>query len=35
MIGRLHHLIADCPEPAVLTASRSEFFGLPVYLARG
>ncbi len=29
MIGRLHHLIADCPEPAVVAAFYSELFGLP------
>jgi catechol 2,3-dioxygenase-like lactoylglutathione lyase family enzyme len=30
MIGRLHHLIIDCPEPATLAAFYAEVLGLPV-----
>jgi catechol 2,3-dioxygenase-like lactoylglutathione lyase family enzyme len=30
MIGRLHHLILDCPDPAGLAAFYSELLGLPV-----
>ncbi len=30
MIGRLHHVVIDCPEPAVLAAFYSELLGLPV-----
>jgi len=30
MIGRLHHVIVDCPDPAALAAFYSEVLGLPV-----
>jgi catechol 2,3-dioxygenase-like lactoylglutathione lyase family enzyme len=30
MLGRLHHLIMDCPDPAELAAFYSELLGLPV-----
>jgi catechol 2,3-dioxygenase-like lactoylglutathione lyase family enzyme len=30
MIGRLHHVILDCPDPAGLAAFYSELLGLPV-----
>jgi catechol 2,3-dioxygenase-like lactoylglutathione lyase family enzyme len=30
MIGRAHHVIIDCPEPAALAAFYSELLGLPV-----
>lgn len=30
MIGRLHHVIVDCPDPARLAAFYSELLGLPV-----
>lgn len=30
MIGRLHHVIIDCPDPAALAAFYSEVLGLPV-----
>jgi len=30
MIGRLHHLIVDCPDPAALAEFYSELLGLPV-----
>ena len=30
MIGRLHHVIVDCPEPAALAAFYAELTGLPV-----
>ncbi len=30
MIGRLHHVIIDCPDPAVLAAFYSELLGQPV-----
>ena len=30
MIGRLHHVIIDCPDPATLAAFYSELVGLPV-----
>jgi catechol 2,3-dioxygenase-like lactoylglutathione lyase family enzyme len=30
MIGRPHHLIIDCPDPAALAEFYSELFGLPV-----
>ncbi len=30
MIGRLHHVVIDCPEPAALAAFYSELVGLPV-----
>ena len=29
-IGRLHHVIIDCPDPAALAAFYSELLGLPV-----
>lgn len=30
MIGRLHHLIVDCPDPEVLAEFWSQLLGLPV-----
>jgi hypothetical protein len=30
VIGRLHHVIADCPDPAALAAFYPELLGLPV-----
>jgi catechol 2,3-dioxygenase-like lactoylglutathione lyase family enzyme len=30
MIGRLHHVVIDCPDPAALAAFYSELLGLPV-----
>jgi catechol 2,3-dioxygenase-like lactoylglutathione lyase family enzyme len=30
VIGRLHHVIMDCPDPAALAAFYSALFGLPV-----
>jgi catechol 2,3-dioxygenase-like lactoylglutathione lyase family enzyme len=30
MIGRLHHLVLDCPDPDVLAAFYSELLGWPV-----
>jgi catechol 2,3-dioxygenase-like lactoylglutathione lyase family enzyme len=30
MIGRLHHVIVDCPDPAALAEFYSELVGLPV-----
>ncbi|MPZ63824.1 MAG: glyoxalase [Propionibacteriales bacterium] len=30
MIGRLHHVVIDCPDPAVLAAFYSDLLGLPV-----
>jgi catechol 2,3-dioxygenase-like lactoylglutathione lyase family enzyme len=30
MIGRLHHVVLDCPDPAVAAAFYSEVLGLPV-----
>jgi catechol 2,3-dioxygenase-like lactoylglutathione lyase family enzyme len=30
MIGRLHHVIIDCPDPAALAAFYSELVGLPI-----
>jgi catechol 2,3-dioxygenase-like lactoylglutathione lyase family enzyme len=30
MIGRLHHVVIDCPVPAVLARFYSELLGLPV-----
>ena len=30
MIGRLHHVIVDCPDPAALAAFYSALLGLPV-----
>jgi catechol 2,3-dioxygenase-like lactoylglutathione lyase family enzyme len=30
VIGRLHHVIVDCPDPAALAAFYSELLGLPV-----
>ncbi|HTT52327.1 MAG TPA: VOC family protein [Streptosporangiaceae bacterium] len=30
MIGRLHHVIVDCPDPAELAAFYSALLGLPV-----
>jgi len=30
MIGRLHHVIVDCPDPGALAAFYAELLGLPV-----
>jgi catechol 2,3-dioxygenase-like lactoylglutathione lyase family enzyme len=30
VIGRLHHVIVDCPDPAALAAFYSELLGLPI-----
>ncbi|MGH3647031.1 MAG: VOC family protein [Micromonosporaceae bacterium] len=30
MIGRLHHVVIDCPDPAGLAAFYAELLGLPV-----
>jgi catechol 2,3-dioxygenase-like lactoylglutathione lyase family enzyme len=30
MIGRLHHIVVDCPEPAALADFYAELLGLPV-----
>jgi catechol 2,3-dioxygenase-like lactoylglutathione lyase family enzyme len=30
MIGRLHHVVIDCPDPAALAQFYSELLGLPV-----
>lgn len=30
MIGRMHHVVIDCPEPAKLAGFYSELLGLPV-----
>jgi catechol 2,3-dioxygenase-like lactoylglutathione lyase family enzyme len=30
MIGRLHHVVVDCPDPAALAAFYSELLGLPI-----
>jgi catechol 2,3-dioxygenase-like lactoylglutathione lyase family enzyme len=30
MIGRLHHVVLDCPDPHALAAFYSELLGLPV-----
>jgi catechol 2,3-dioxygenase-like lactoylglutathione lyase family enzyme len=30
MIGRMHHVVLDCQDPAALAAFYSELFGLPV-----
>jgi catechol 2,3-dioxygenase-like lactoylglutathione lyase family enzyme len=30
MIGRMHHLVIDCPDPLALAAFYSELIGLPV-----
>jgi catechol 2,3-dioxygenase-like lactoylglutathione lyase family enzyme len=30
MIGRLHHVVIDCPDPAALAGFYSELLGLPV-----
>jgi catechol 2,3-dioxygenase-like lactoylglutathione lyase family enzyme len=30
MIGRLHHVVVDCPDPAALAGFYSELLGLPV-----
>ena len=30
MIGRLHHVIVDCPDPAALATFYAELLGLPV-----
>ncbi len=33
MIGRRHHVVVDCPEPAALAAFYSDLIGLPVTYA--
>lgn len=30
MIGRLHHVVIDCPDPAALAQFYSDLLGLPV-----
>ena len=30
MIGRLHHVVIDCPDPSALAAFYSDLIGLPV-----
>jgi len=30
MIGRLHHVVLDCPDPAALASFYSEMLGLPI-----
>jgi catechol 2,3-dioxygenase-like lactoylglutathione lyase family enzyme len=30
MIGRMHHVVIDCPDPAALAAFYSELIGLPI-----
>ena len=30
MIGRMHHVVIDCPDPAALAAFYSELLGLPI-----
>ena len=30
MIGRLHHLIVDCPDPPALAAFYAELLGQPI-----
>lgn len=30
MIGRLHHVVIDCPDPAALAAFYSELTGMPI-----
>ena len=30
MIGRMHHVVLDCPDPAALAAFYSALLGLPV-----
>ena len=30
MIGRLHHVVIDCPDPRALAAFYSELLGLPI-----
>jgi catechol 2,3-dioxygenase-like lactoylglutathione lyase family enzyme len=30
LIGRLHHVVIDCPDPAALAAFYSELIGLPI-----
>jgi catechol 2,3-dioxygenase-like lactoylglutathione lyase family enzyme len=30
MIGRLHHVVIDCPDPAALAAFYSQLIGLPI-----
>jgi catechol 2,3-dioxygenase-like lactoylglutathione lyase family enzyme len=30
VIGRMHHVVLDCPDPAVLAAFYSDLLGLPV-----
>jgi catechol 2,3-dioxygenase-like lactoylglutathione lyase family enzyme len=30
VIGRLHHVIVDCPDPALLAAFYAELLGLPI-----
>jgi catechol 2,3-dioxygenase-like lactoylglutathione lyase family enzyme len=33
MIGRMHHVVIDCPDPAALAEFYSELLGLPVTYA--
>ena len=33
MIGRMHHVVIDCPDPAALAAFYAELLGLPVTYA--
>jgi catechol 2,3-dioxygenase-like lactoylglutathione lyase family enzyme len=33
MIGRLHHVVIDCPEPATLAGFYAELLGLPITYA--
>lgn len=35
MIGRLHHVVIDCPDPARLAAFYSELLGLPITYRSG
>ena len=30
MIGRMHHVVIDCPDPAALAEFYSQLLGLPV-----
>ena len=33
VIGRLHHVVLDCPDPAALAAFYAELLGLPITYA--
>jgi catechol 2,3-dioxygenase-like lactoylglutathione lyase family enzyme len=35
MIGRLHHVVLDCPDPAALARFYSELLGLPITYSSG